>query len=261
MIRISLAQERMLEKRLKDPSYKIPYRSANALRRLEYLDEESNLKEKGKAFIVSKMRLNEQCEYLGVVKRNYILDKVSNDPEYCLLQEKIAQGYAGVWAEGRDILLALHACSLNVLKDLNPLGREDAEKRYIEAQFHMNLSRKKQILCKIAECKYDEYKSNYHSVYKGICSIQDFVEIDDSHIDNIYNLIIKKHGYSIAELLFEDPYKYRKGWPDLTLIKNEDVLLLEVKEKDRLIESQIDTLPKIKELGFNIEIGKVIYRN
>jgi len=45
--------------------------------------------------------------------------------------------------------------------------------------------------------------------------------------------------FQIAEIFSEDPYKYRKGWPDLTIWKNGKVKFLEVKSPgDRLHSSQ-----------------------
>lgn len=53
---------------------------------------------------------------------------------------------------------------------------------------------------------------------------------------------------AITEAVAEDPYRYRAGWPDLTLVRGDDMLWIEVKTTDRLHMSQIITMSKMKPL-------------
>jgi len=46
----------------------------------------------------------------------------------------------------------------------------------------------------------------------------------------------------ITSKLLEAPYKYRKGWPDLTLVRNRVVEFVEVKTTDKLHTSQLETI-------------------
>lgn len=61
---------------------------------------------------------------------------------------------------------------------------------------------------------------------------------------------------NIAKIFSEDPYKYRKGWPDLTMWKNGRVKFLEVKSPgDRLHSSQktiINSVLKPLNLDFSL---------
>ena len=43
----------------------------------------------------------------------------------------------------------------------------------------------------------------------------------------------------VAEALERKSFEYQRGWPDLTLARNGELLLVEVKTSDRLIGSQI----------------------
>jgi len=46
----------------------------------------------------------------------------------------------------------------------------------------------------------------------------------------------------------EDPYTYRSGWPDLTMVRDGSLLWAEIKTSDRLHMSQIVTLSRMKDL-------------
>ena len=52
----------------------------------------------------------------------------------------------------------------------------------------------------------------------------------------------------LAKKIAEDPYTFRKGWPDLTIVKGKDVQFIEVKTTDKLHKSQLNTIQEMKEL-------------
>jgi hypothetical protein len=62
---------------------------------------------------------------------------------------------------------------------------------------------------------------------------------------NLYNSLGTDTLFGLVLLLQSDPYKYRKGWPDLTLVRGGEVLFAEVKTSDRLHESQLETIPYV----------------
>ena len=43
-------------------------------------------------------------------------------------------------------------------------------------------------------------------------------------------------------------YTYGNGWPDLTLIKDNEVLFIEVKTTDKMHESQLITIPEMRSI-------------
>ena len=65
--------------------------------------------------------------------------------------------------------------------------------------------------------------------------------------------------FRIAEKFSENPYQYRKGWPDLTIWKDGEVRFLEVKgPRDKMHSSQITILTNfIKPFGFNFSLVDV----
>lgn len=53
---------------------------------------------------------------------------------------------------------------------------------------------------------------------------------------------------NIAAAIFEDPYLYRSGWPDLTITNGSNMHWVEIKTTDRLHISQIITISRMKTL-------------
>ncbi len=55
----------------------------------------------------------------------------------------------------------------------------------------------------------------------------------------LYKVLGRKSLVKIAEKFKKDPYEYRKGWPDLTLWKDDKLIFCEVKgPNDRILNSQ-----------------------
>ena len=52
----------------------------------------------------------------------------------------------------------------------------------------------------------------------------------------------------ITAAIMENPYSYRAGWPDLTMVNGSDMLWVEIKTTDRLHMSQIMTIFRMKSL-------------
>ena len=55
----------------------------------------------------------------------------------------------------------------------------------------------------------------------------------------------------------ENPYGHRNGWPDLTLIRESSVKLVEIKTRDRLHFSQIRTFPRLRAVIPEIQILQI----
>jgi hypothetical protein len=259
MLEVTEFQKSELIEKYNNREYTISKRSIRALERLEAIDKEGNLTESGINTVISEFQLPMQASALGIEMEEYLVDPISEYAEYNLAKYLEDKCISCVWAEGRDILLGIHACALNCLNKINTLGENDAITRYIEAQFTINKAMKNYIINEIAECRFESYMRAYKMVYKGICSIQDFVEIDERHMTCLYEEIMRKHRIAIAELLITDPYKYRKGWPDLTVLTDSSFKLVEVKHHDRLISSQIYTIPELLKIGIDITVGHIEY--
>jgi len=75
----------------------------------------------------------------------------------------------------------------------------------------------------------------------------------------LFDATDKEVFVAVASKLAEDPYTYRNGWPDLTLIKDKEVFFIEVKTTDKLHESQLITIPEMRSiLPFKFSVCKVV---
>lgn len=98
---------------------------------------------------------------------------------------------------------------------------------------------------------YGAFSSTYHSSmldYFPYLELYMFVELFDA--------LGRDKLFDIAKIFSNDPYTFRKGWPDITMWKNGEVKFLEVKSPgDKLQSSQktiIDTFLKPLELDFSL---------
>ncbi|MGY8873234.1 MAG: VRR-NUC domain-containing protein, partial [Pseudomonadales bacterium] len=64
----------------------------------------------------------------------------------------------------------------------------------------------------------------------------------------IFDALPRETLTKLATKFSEDPYGYRKGWPDLTLIKGDEIRLVEIKTTDKLHKSQLITIPMLNQI-------------
>jgi hypothetical protein len=94
----------------------------------------------------------------------------------------------------------------------------------------------------------NKFVENFSEIisYKSVQEVYPDLSIKFAQL--FVNKLSRKVLVFVADRLFEAPYKYRKGWPDLTLINNEEVRFVEVKTTDRLHQSQIQTFKQFSPL-------------
>ena len=74
----------------------------------------------------------------------------------------------------------------------------------------------------------------------------------------MFDSIEREVYVKLAKKIAEDSYLYRNGWPDLTLVKNGTVKFIEIKVNDKLHESQLITIPIMKNiLPFEFSICRI----
>lgn len=67
-------------------------------------------------------------------------------------------------------------------------------------------------------------------------------------ISSLFDALGSEQLAHIAAAIMEAPYTYRAGWPDLTMTNGSDMFWAEIKTTDRLHQSQITTLHRMKPL-------------
>ncbi|MFV5492256.1 VRR-NUC domain-containing protein [Acinetobacter sp. ASP199] len=73
----------------------------------------------------------------------------------------------------------------------------------------------------------------------------------------LYDSLSKDNIKKLAYKFSENPYGYRSGWPDIVVEKQKEIYFIEVKTKDKLHESQLYTIPVMKEI---LPFAFMVYR-
>jgi hypothetical protein len=87
-----------------------------------------------------------------------------------------------------------------------------------------------------------------------------FPHLREWHFTELFKSIGSKRLHDLARAFGADPYEYRKGWPDLTLWRNDKLMFKEIKSPgDRIRASQRKTICDILlPLGYEVAIVDVV---
>lgn len=192
-----------------------------ALERKGYLGEDRKLTRTGKVKSLELIPLKEQCCHLPVDLIEFkVGSKSLSNPELKAYRWFKKQGYIGTYCEGGSILIALKALTLDKLTEYNTFNsREDACTRYLEAQYDILSDQKTVILESIASTGLDTFISNFSEIISYQTIQQRYPSLTINFGKQFIRSVDRRVFVSVADKLFDNPYEYRKGWPDLTLIK------------------------------------------
>jgi len=229
-----------------------------ALKDRNLLNDNNSLSELGKRYAISKMSLQHQCSELSLELKVVDLE-YTGKPEHALLEHFKTLGYIGSSQEGAGILTVLKALMLDKLAEYNIFNdRSDACSRYLEAQLSSLKDRAYEIISSITVTSEERFKHNFRQILTQPFVASEYPGLSLEFGMSMYHAIDTKVYVALAKLIVSDPYTYRSGWPDLTLIKGNSVLFVEVKTTDKLHDSQIATISAVRDiLPYNFMIYKV----
>ena len=230
-----------------------------ALIERDLIDESNVITSFGSRYAITKLPLAKQCEEIELELKALKLSYTGR-PEPALLSYYKNLGYEGVSCEGMGILTVLKALMLDKLAELNSFNeREDACTRYLEAQFTILKGKVNEIIPTIRTTTKDRFISNFQEIITKPFIALEYPELSIDFATALFDATDKEVLVSVAKKLAEAPYTYRNGWPDLTLIKDSEVLFIEVKTTDKLHESQLITIPEMRSiLPFKFSVCKVV---
>jgi hypothetical protein len=154
-----------------------------------------------------------------------------------------ADGWTCAACEGGPMLLLIKAACLERLMELNSLGAADSLTRFLEAQFVINAAQLGSIIRAVDLATTEQVVRNFEAIYAA--------GVDQYYPGVTVSLIEQLHaalGNQLAQIttrFASDTYCYRAGWPDITAVRNGEVLFREVKTTDKLHKSQIDTITTV----------------
>lgn len=207
---------------------------------------------------MNKLSLESQCQMLSLP-----LDEIelsySGKPEPALLQHFETQGYIGSSNEGITFHTVLKALMLDKLAEINTFNeRADACTRYLEAQLTIHKDKLPEIIGSIENVGKQAFCFNLKEILQQPFIKNEYPSLSFECCEALFDAIDLDTFTKVAEKFSEDPYTYRSGWPDLTLVKGSEVRFVEVKTTDKLHKSQLVTIPVLRDcLPFDFSVYRV----
>ena len=193
---------------------------------------------------MAQTTLEKQCSDLNIDLLEICLD-YDDSPEKAALSYFESLGFIGSYIEGFTILTVLKALMLDKLTELNHFkNRNDACTRYLEAQLTILKENQQEIIQTIPNVNSRHFNKNLVEIVEQVYIREAYPELSLDCCRALYNAIESETFINLAKTFCEDPYKYRKGWPDLTIVREKEVFFVEIKTKDKLLQSQIETIEK-----------------
>lgn len=222
--------------------------SAELVRR-GLLDSTGALTNDGWKHAIAMLPLSEQCHHLGITYEKLHGLDFKKAPEIAAWKHYSSIGYVGGHCEGGPILLLIRSAALNVLAKLNTFGsRQDACNRFTEAQLFILRDHSDLILNEVRSVSREVLVQNFTEIYKSPMIQEWYPGLTPEAMASIFDTLTSERLAKITLAIMEDPYKYRAGWPDLTMTSGTELLWAEIKTTDRLHMSQITTLHRMMPL-------------
>ena len=217
-----------------------------ALRSRGLIDEFAKLTVLGQISALEQVSLKAQCEELGLELRDLAVEDLS-EPEIAAWKHFRQEGYQGSWCEGGAILTLLKAMCLDTLARVNTFGsRDDACTRYLEAQFTIHAALREDLHSAIRSATPRLIEANFNEIYSHVFVRDVYPGLEVDFILALYERLGTSSLVDVATTFLQDPYQFRKGWPDLTLVDHDSAMFVEVKVRDKLHRSQLITIPAMR---------------
>jgi len=187
-------------------------------------------------------------------------DKLHKDPEEIALIFYRSRGYDGCWCEGGTLNLLMKCASFPVLVRYNSFGeRQDARRRYFEAQCTILAARGNEILDAISTASFGQVSLAAMEILRDPFVRQCYPRVRLEFVLALWKTLGAARLAEIARIFVSKPYDYRAGWPDLTLFGDDSLRFVEVKTTDLLHKSQLRVLEMFaKPLALNFSVAHVI---
>lgn len=193
---------------------------------------------------VGSLPLAKQCEEMGITFQDIGGLNFEGSPEKAALEHFSEQGWHGSYCEGGAILILIRAAALDALDELNTFkSREDACRRFTEAQLEIQRDNIERICDAVRAVEPERVRKNFREIHLIHSNREHNPGLNEDFIGNLFSAIGADDLANITKAIGDDPYKYRNGWPDLTLVDSLGRMRwVEVKTTDKLHRSQIETL-------------------
>lgn len=216
--------------------------------------------------------LDDQCAELGIdilemtipcEGRKYTLPdgQTTTKPEEAVLACLKNEGYVGgTFYELHPIMQVIQGCCLEYLqKKCSHLYMEDYRARTFSVQVSMYNLDENHVLRLVSGKSPSQLFTAWENVYYMSKSLKDwFPRIDREGMKAVLQAM---HGGTLEEItryIMQAPDVASVGWPDIFAVRNGKIRLFEVKVKDKLLDTQLYTIPNLaKPMGFDVKVVRV----
>lgn len=232
-----------------------------ALKQRGFVTATSKLSNSGRQAAIAFLPLSRQCTLLGIKYDEIELPTDIKGPEILSYTYFLNQGYSGMCGEGTPLLILIKAAILDFVTDHSTFeSRDECCRRYTEAHLQINIDRAAEILKVVGRSKKPIIKRNLKEILEVYESPGLANGITVRSLLELFELIGPSGLAELTQIFLEDPYGYRKGWPDLVLWKDGIIRWIEIKTSDKLHASQIGTIQRFKGTpAGSFELVKVNY--
>jgi hypothetical protein len=198
-----------------------------------------------------KVTLADQCSDIGWSltevlaqkhdKRLWSLDGgPAGLPEEVVGQMLASGGGSVSYCVGGSALLLMKAAALEPLATRNPFGdRVDAINRYLEAQMTILAEHTAEIEDTVRNISPDALARNVNELATSTTLASFFPRVKQAFMLKLFEHLGRDKLADILLAFSAAPYDYRAGWPDLIVIRDGTMKLVEVKTSDKLLDSQL----------------------
>lgn len=243
----------------------ISQQTLRALQHRRLIGPEGKPTTSGIVFALSLSTLKEQCKYLCIELVKINIKKGYRDPAVDGMFHFLGKGHQCCYSEGVDIRKLIYCLYFHKLSQLTNPGWKSYSagmntyplavglEPFNFMGYVKDFETIEDDLINIAlDIKRDVFLSNYRRIFKKGFS---WFGADEFIAIKVFEILGKKRLVQILKLFFKDFNAFRLGWPDLTVIIENEVNFIEIKTTDKLIISQLITIPEIiktAELSVNI---------
>jgi len=172
-----------------------------------------------------KSKLDIQCDEIGwplnTTRGHYVgsgkwsFDEIVNcGPEEFVAAQLAAAGFRCCWCEGGSLNLLMKAAALDVLVRRNSFGdREDAIRRFLEAQFTLLIDHRLELVSCIRSIPDDQLHANILEICSDAFIRSYYPRVSNAFVTALAHAVGQHHLAEVATLCITKPYEYEAGQP------------------------------------------------
>jgi hypothetical protein len=208
---------------------------------------------------IISLSLADQCRHLCIPLHTLKVDKIER-PEHDVLNEYRKAGWTGAACEGATLKFLSKACiwKTHTLSVEHRLSITPA--MFLHGDLYKKETREK-IFDEITQTPLEIIKNRYSdhfAFFKKVLPSTALAKPDDA-IQILIN-IGRENFFELIEMIVDHPMHSHAGWPDLTLVRGNEVKLVEVKVKDKLHNTQIRLISQIsrQKIPLQLEVNRLV---